>query len=104
MVNDQGLENRQHGGDCGGYSTCDGCLVHGSDGDIWTAAKPDLGFHLLGVPNWIGSIITVAFTTLWLGLPLLGVVWLLLKIWKSKAPKSSPRITGDSDADLYDEK
>ena len=54
--------------------------------------------------DWIGSIITVAFTALWFGLPLGGVVWLLLKIWKSKAPKSSSRITGDSDADLYDEK
>ena len=61
-------------------------------------------FAFWGWPNWIGSIITVAFTALWFGLPLGGVVWLLLKIWKSKAPKSSSRITGDSDADLYDEK
>ena len=61
-------------------------------------------FAFWGWPNWIGSIITVAFTALWFGLPLGGVVWLLLKIWKSKAPKSSPRITGDSYADLYDEK
>ena len=61
-------------------------------------------FAFWGWPNWIGSIITVAFTALWFGLPLVGVVWLLLKIWKSKAPKSSPRITGDSYADLYDEK
>ena len=61
-------------------------------------------FAFWGWPNWIGSIITVAFKALWFGLPLVGVVWLLLKIWKSKAPKSSPRITGDSDADLYDEK
>ena len=60
-------------------------------------------FAFWGWPNWIGSIITVAFTALWFGLPLGGVVWLLLKIWKSKAPKSSSRITGDSDADLYDE-
>ena len=61
-------------------------------------------FAFWGWPNWIGSIITVAFTALWFGLPLVGVAWLLLKIWKSKAPKSSSRITGDSDADLYDEK
>ena len=61
-------------------------------------------FAFWGWPNWIGSIITIVFAALWFGLPLGGVVWLLLKIWKSKAPKSSSRITGDSDADLYDEK
>ena len=31
-------------------------------------------FAFWGWPNWIGSIITVAFTALWFGLPLGGVV------------------------------
>ena len=55
-------------------------------------------------PIWLGSVITIATTVLWFALPWVGVVWLLVKIWKSKAPKRSPRITGDSDAELYDEK
>ena len=46
-------------------------------------------FAFWGWPNWIGSIITVAFTALWFGLPLVGVVWLLLKIWKSKPRKEA---------------
>ena len=61
-------------------------------------------FAFWGWPNWVGAIFTVAVSALWFGLPLAGIVWLLRKIWKSKAPKRSPRITDDSDADLYDEK
>ena len=41
---------------------------------------------------------------IWFGLPLAGILWLLRKIWKSKVPKRIHRMTGDSDADLYDEK
>ena len=44
-------------------------------------------------PAWILSPIAIAFAVLWFVLPLVGVVWLLLKIWRSKAPKRSPRIT-----------
>ena len=61
-------------------------------------------FAFWGWPNWIGASFAVAVSALWFGLPLVGIVWLLRKIWKSKSPKSSPRITGDSDAELYDEK
>ena len=46
-----------------------------------------------GWPNWIGASITVAVSALWFVLPWVGIVWLLLKIWKSEAPKRSPRIT-----------
>ena len=44
-------------------------------------------FAFWGWPNWIGSIVTIAFTALWFGLPLVGVVWLLLKIWKRRPPR-----------------
>ena len=50
----------------------------------------DLSYSL---PIWAVSFITIAITVLWFVLPWVGIVWLLLKIWKSEAPKRSPRIT-----------
>tara|TARA_B100000674_G_scaffold468159_1_gene453816 strand:- start:67 stop:351 length:285 start_codon:yes stop_codon:yes gene_type:complete len=44
-------------------------------------------------PSWVVSTITIGLTALWFALPWVGIIWLLLKIWRSKAPKRSPRIT-----------
>ena len=39
------------------------------------------------VPIWLGTFITTAVMLLWFALPWVGVVWLLLKIWKRKPPR-----------------
>ncbi len=44
----------------------------------------DLSYSL---PTWALSFITIAITALWFVLPWVGVVWLLLKIWKRKPPR-----------------
>ena len=38
-------------------------------------------------PSWVLTPICIAFAVLWFALPLVGVVWLLLKIWKRKIPR-----------------
>ena len=38
-------------------------------------------------PSWVLSPIAITFTVLLFALPWVGVVWLLLKIWKRKIPR-----------------
>ena len=40
-----------------------------------------------GWPHWIGFSIAGAVFVLWFALPWVGVVWLMLKIWKRKPPR-----------------
>ena len=47
---------------------------------VWDAA-------FWGWPNWIGVSIALAVPALWFLLPWVGIVWLLLKIWKRKPPR-----------------
>jgi hypothetical protein len=44
-------------------------------------------FAFWGLPNWVGISLIFTISVLWFALPLVGVVWLLLKIWKRKIPR-----------------
>ena len=57
-----------------------GWLVGVLRGLLW-----DMAFW--GWPNWIGASISVAVSALWFALPWVGIVWLLLKIWKRHPPR-----------------